>query len=217
VTYEELRRAGRALIPKIYASPARKEFDMLKAGKKLTVPISGRTFLFEGETDMNALADFWIHEFRHGGKRMIERCQPEEMDLTPLERELLRAHQQSRTSLFEVIEALPGEHRVRLCDVLEPERAEVRLTDVGLSESLVRLECPVLLFFRVIAACGFEMTSGVSFVFRQERKPMLLQAYRERMRTVTPADWTERRFVFFYRKHREFGEEQVYQEAPGTA
>jgi hypothetical protein len=190
---------------------------MLKAGKKLTVPISGRTFLFEDETDMNALADFWIHEFRHGGKRLIERCHPEEMGLTTLEAELLRAHQQTRTSLFEVIETLPGEHRVRLCDLLEPERAEVQLTDVGLSESLVRLASPVLLFFRVVAACGFEMTSGVNFAFCQEHKPMLLRAYSERMRTVVPADRAERRFVFFYRKNREFGEEQVCREAPGTA
>jgi hypothetical protein len=188
---------------------------MLKAGKKLTVPISDRTFLFDGETDMNALADFWIHEFRQGGKTMIERCRPEEMNISPLEAELLRAHQQSRTSLFEVIEVPHRESQVRLRDLLEPKRAEVRLTDVGLSGSLRRIACPVLLFFRLVTTCGFEVTSGVNFTFRQERKLALLLAYWERMQRVMPGDWMERKFVFFYRKHRECGEREVYQDVPG--
>jgi hypothetical protein len=99
----------------------------------------------------------------------------------------------------------------------EPEQAEVRLTDNGLSGSLGRLgPSNLLLFFRVVAACGFQMTSGVSFVFRAERKAALVHAYAERMKRVMPAEWTERKFVFFYRRHREFGEQQIYQQAPGS-
>ena len=45
---------------------------MIKAATMLTLPVSERTLLFDGETDMNALADFWIHELRRGGKIMME-------------------------------------------------------------------------------------------------------------------------------------------------
>jgi len=215
--YELLRRAGRSLVPKIYANPVNKQFDMLKAAKKLTLPVVDRTFVFESETDMNTLADFWIHEFRQGGQTLIERCRPAEMELTPLEAELLRAHQQSRTSLFEVIEAHPEEHLVRLRDLIEPDRTEVRLTDVGLSGSLGRAAVLLLLFFRVVTVREFEMTSGFCFTFRPHHKTALLEAYAGRMKRVMPAEWTERKFVFFYRRHREIGEAQIYREALGTA
>jgi hypothetical protein len=218
VSYEEVRKAGRELIPKIYKNPISKEYDIIKAAKMLTLPVSDRTLLFDGETDMNALADFWIHEFRRGGKTMIERCRPEEMGLSPLEAELLLAHQRTRTSLFEVIEAQPRERRLRLCDLLEPERAEVRLTDVSLSVSLgdAHWQRPPMIFFRIITVQGYEVTSGVSFVFRPVHKQALLAAHQERMNRVPPGDKAERRYVFFYRKQREIGEEQAYASVPGT-
>ena len=61
---------------------------------------------------------------------MIERCRPDELEFTPLEEEMLLAHQRTRTSLFEVIEVQPAERLVRLRDLLEPERAEVRLSSL---------------------------------------------------------------------------------------
>ena len=39
-----------------------------------------------------------------------------------------------------------------------------------------------------------------------------MRAYGERMKRVLPADWAERKFVFFYRRHREVEEEQAYLE-----
>jgi hypothetical protein len=218
VSYEELRKAGRSLIPKLYEGPLGQEYDIMKAARKLTVPVSDRTLLFDGETDMNALADFWIHEYRHRGKTLIERCRPDELDLTPLEADLLLAHQRSRTSLFEVVETQPLEQQVRVRDLLEPGRAEVRLMDVHLSASLAAARCPpLLLFFRLVTVQGYEVTSGVSFVFLRVHKPALLAAYRERMNRVLPGDWSERKFVFFYRKHQEIGEEQMYADVTGTA
>lgn len=56
----------------------------------------------------------------------------------------------------------------------------------------------------------------MSFVFRKERQSALLRTYTERMKRVAPDDRAERRFVFFYQCHRQFGETQAYQAAPGT-
>lgn len=217
-SYEEVRKAGRELIPKIYKSPISKEYDMVKAAKMLTLPVRDRTLLFDGETDMGAHADFWIHEFRRAGKTMIERCRPDELGLSPLEADLLLAHQRARTSLFEVIEALPSERLLRLRDLLEPERAEARLTDVNLSASIggADWQHPPLMFFRILALQGYEMTSGVSFTFEGVHKQALLAAYEERMNRVPPKDKAERRYVYFYRKQREIGVEQFYANVPGT-
>lgn len=214
--YLDLRKAGRALISKIYQTPVSHDYDMLKAARKLTLPTSGRTLVFDGETDMNALADFWIHEFRVGGRTLIERCDAGPMGLGPLEGELLAAHQQSRTSLFETVEVRPSLHQVLLRDLLEPVQPEFLLTDHGLSASIAEGPVRPLLFLRVITVREFNMTSGVSFVFRPERKPELLRAYQQRMTPVGPKDRAERRFVFFYQAHRAFGEQQVYEDVAGT-
>jgi len=218
LSYEEVRKAGRDLIPKIYANPISKDYEMIKAAKMLTVPVSGGTLLFDGDTDVHALADFWIHDFRRGGKTMIERCRPDEMGLLPIEAEVLLSHQRARTSLVEVVEVQPRERWLRLNDLLDPERGEVRLTDVNLSASLgdVTWEHPPLIFFRLVTVLGFEITSGVSFVFQSKYKRALLAAYEERMNRVPPRDQTERRYVFFYRKQREIGEDQAYVEVSGT-
>jgi len=158
------------LIPKIYKNPISKEFNMLKAAKRLTLPTSGKTLIFDGETDMNACADFWIHEFRTGGATMIERCDASQMGLEPIEAEMLEAHRRSRTSLFEAVETRPREHQVLLVDLLEPQHGEICLTDMGLSGSLAQHKIRLLLFFRLVSARGVHMTSGVSFVFRPNAK-----------------------------------------------
>ena len=130
-----------------------------------------------------------------GGKTQVESCSAEAMGLSPLEAELLAGHQQGRTSLFEALET--REPMVRLRDLLEADQPEMCLTDHGLSSSLRRAPYNLLIFLRVVTARGVNMTSGVSFAFRAERKGELFRAYEARMKTVLPADRAERRYVFF--------------------
>jgi hypothetical protein len=47
--YEEIRAAGKAFQPKALAATKHLNFDLLRIAKKLTVPTSGRTLVFNGE------------------------------------------------------------------------------------------------------------------------------------------------------------------------
>jgi hypothetical protein len=49
---------------------------MLRAAKKLTIPIQSGTLVFDGETATSALMDFYMHEFFKGGRRMVDCCDP---------------------------------------------------------------------------------------------------------------------------------------------
>ena len=64
--YRHLRSVGRQLITKMYEAAKGPPYDMIKAAKKLTLPTQDRTLLFDVETDVNALADFYLHEMRFG-------------------------------------------------------------------------------------------------------------------------------------------------------
>jgi hypothetical protein len=210
--YLEMRASGRSLISKIWKSAVSKEYAPIKAAKKLTLPRSGRTLLFDGETEMNAFADFMIHEFRVGGRSLIQRCDASQLGLTPLEAEVLVGLQHARTSLFEVGDARSRAHQTLLQDLLKPDREAIWLTDHGLSLSLGANGMPMLIFLRLTTVQDINMTSGVSFVFTPDRKEQLLRGYEQRMKTVEPADRSERRFVFFFQRHLECGDEQRYQD-----
>jgi hypothetical protein len=36
------------------------------------------------------------------------------------------------------------------------------------------------------------------------------------MKRVMPVEWTGRKLMFFYRRHREFGEQQIQPQAPAS-
>src|SRR5256885_16881091 len=81
------------------------QYDIIRAAKKLTIPIQDRTLIFDGETDTTALADFYLHEMRFGGKRIGDVLADSGAELTPDELDLLAAHRHSRCSLFAIISA----------------------------------------------------------------------------------------------------------------
>lgn len=188
------------------------DFDPIRIAKRMTLPVTERTLVFDDEVAQNALLDFWFNEYRVNGKSLAQSVDPVAARLTPLETEVLEAHCQARASFFQMEAVLPGEHQVRLRDLLEPDRSDVLLTDLGLSESLARIGARLALYCRLITLRGITMTSGFSFGFRTERVPGLLQAYRQKMKRVPPESLPEQQFIFFFQKYRQFGEEQRYQD-----
>ncbi len=115
-----LRAVGKKLISKMYDAAKGPPYDIIKAAKKLTIPMEERTLIFDGETDTNALADFYLHEMRFGGRRIVDVLADSEADLSPEERELLAAHRNSRCSLFAIVSADSGACQIQLRDLLEP-------------------------------------------------------------------------------------------------
>jgi hypothetical protein len=213
--YLRLRAAGGSLIAKFHETEVFKEFDLVKAAKKLTLPVMGKTFIFESESDSAALMDFFLHEFFKGGRRLIDCCVAEGMKLTPDEREMLEAHRSARTSLFEIVSLDPKQAQLRLKDLLAPERPEVILTDVAMSQ-MGKLSKEVLLFVRVVSCQGTAMSSGSSFAFPRQHCERLLNAYALRMKTVVPSERSQRAFIFFFQQHRVLGMNQAFSEPEGA-
>ncbi len=210
--YQELRAAGKEMHSKALDATRHLDFDPIRIAKRMTLPLTGRTLIFDGEVVQNAFFDFCFHEYRVNGKSLAQSVDPVAARLTPLETEVLEAHCQTRASFFQTEAALPEEHQVRLRDLLEPNGSDVLLTDLGFSESLPHMGVRLALYCRLVTLRGITMTSGFSFGFRPERVPGLLQAYRQKMKKVPAENLPEQRFIFFFQKYRQFGEEQRYQD-----
>jgi hypothetical protein len=210
--YQEIRAAGKAIHSKALAATGHLDFDPIRMAKRMTLPIAGRTLIFDGEAVQNAFIDFWLHEYRVNGKSLVESVDPVAAGLEPLEAEVLEAHCQAHTSFFATEGVLPSSHQVRLRDLLEPNQPEILLTDMGMCESRRRLGTHLGVFCRRLVVRGLSMTSGFSFGFEPEHVPGILQAYRQRMKRVASADASEARFVFFFQKHRQKGVEQAFQD-----
>lgn len=208
--YKRLRATSRVLTHKVLDATRSLEFDMVKAAKKMTLPVAGRTLIFDGETESTALMDFYLHEFRKGGRRVLDCCDPVAMGLSGDERDLLEAHRLARTSLFEFVAADTKKAQVRLGNLLSPDQPDVMLSDIPMSrmgENAGR----ALLFLRVVACQGIEMSSGSLFCFLRLHRERLLGEYARRMETVAAGEGSERRFIFFFQRYREFGEEQEFE------
>jgi hypothetical protein len=207
--YQRLRAVGRALIGKINDEVVTLDFDPVKAAKKLTLPVEGRTIIFDdADLDSAALMDFFLHEFRTRGRRPIDCCDPDRMGLSADERDLLAAHKSARSSLYEVAGVDKQTARLTLRDVLEPERPEVSLSDIALSSCDVAGK--ILIFIRLVECQGIQMTSGSFFTFSADLRETLLEAFHERMKTVPPSERAQRACIFFFQRHKAYGEEQAF-------
>jgi len=210
--YQEIRAAGKAMHSKALEVTKDLDFDPVRIARRMNLPLSGRTLIFDGEAAQNAFFDFWFHEYRVNGKSLAESVDPVAAGLEPLEAEVLTAHLQARTSFWMTQAVEPLDHQVHLRNLLEPEAPEVLLTDIGLSDSLHRFRLRLALFCRLVVVRGITMTSGFTFGFQPERAPGILQAYRQKTKKLPAADLAEARFVFFFQKYRHSGEEQEFRD-----
>ncbi len=186
------------------------DFDPLRIAKKMTVPLNGRTVIFDGESAQAGYFDFWHYEYRVNGQTIIGSVDPIKAGLLPFEVEALKASRRAQTSFFQVEAVMPRQHQLRLRNLLEPNQPEILLTDIGLSDSMDRLGLDLALFFRPITLRGITMSSGFNFGFETERVPGILEAYRQKMRKVPSPDMSESRFIFFFQKYRRLGIDNVY-------
>jgi len=209
--YRRLRAAGKQLITKMYDAAKGPQHDIIKAARKLTLPVQDQTLIFDGETDTTALADFYLHEMRFGGKRIVDLLADSDPELTQDERDLLAAHRNSRCSLFAIISADALACQIQLRDLLEPAVPEVALTDINLSKCSAAKPGD-LLFTRVLHCADVQMSGGLFFAFRAMDRVDLLNAYEARMRTVSENERSQRTYIFFYQKNRELGMAQAYED-----
>lgn len=197
---------------KVVKATSHLDFNPIRIAKRMTIPVVGRTIVFDGEAAQNAYFDFWCHEYRVNGKNLLEQVDPVAADLDALETEFLQAARHARSSFFQIEEIAPTKPQLRLRDLLQPDRPDVWLTDIGSSDSMRRFRIKPAVFLRLIAVRDLVMTSGFSFGFEPEYVPGILQAYGQKMKKVTPDALAEARFVFFFKKYTQCGIEATYQD-----
>ena len=115
---------------------------------------------------------------------------------------LLDAMANSRTSLFEITETMPREHQLVYQDRLNPTMGKVSLTDVALSNTA---QPGLVIFTRTLHIAGFNMSSGIGFLFKGDLKNYLIKRHKAVMKKV-PADSADlRRYVAFFKLYRSEG------------
>ncbi len=214
--YRRLRTAGLTMNAKILSLSHPLGFDLVKAAQALGIPTPGRTLVLDGDLDIAALSDYLYCEVRINGRSLVELCDPVQNGFTEDEASYLDGYRHSRTSLFRTTAVLPETCQIVLKDLLEPEQPEVHLTDVNFSKSLAQSQSQarILVFLRVITTREIQMSSGNFFVFNSSHKDRLLQSFHQRMKKVETAQWSPRKFVFFYEKQKQFGGEFLTQDLP---
>lgn len=190
--------------------PASKEFDIVRAAKALTLSIQDRTMVFEDESEQAVLMDYYLVDFRPKGKSLVESCPFASGELPPGESGYHQAMLESSTSLFEVSAVHEHEPKALLRDCLNKGAQELWLTDLGLSDSFHRLGGRVLLYTRIVAVNGLNMTGGFSFVFDPKHADTLIDGYGRAMWSVPAAKQASRRTGHFLAHQRRFGLPQVY-------
>ena len=220
-TYKALRAASKSWFEKIMRHPATKNFEIVKAAKKLTLAVEGRTIIFEDETETAVLMDYYLFDYRPVDKSVAESCLFAPDQLTPLEADLHLANLASRTSLFEAVAVHDHEPKILLRDRLNKDAPDLWLTDLGLSDSFRRIGGKVLLFTRVISLHGLHITGGSSFVFEPKREFALVDGYSRAMWSVPARHRDHRRTSYFLGLNRRFGLAQaladVVPSAPSAA
>jgi hypothetical protein len=210
--YQEIRAAGTSMADKVMNAAEGILSEVARAARRMTIPVLGRGILVKNETTQIALLDFFWSEYRREGKTFAEMIDPVAAQLTPFEAECLEGIRRSRTSFFEAKGALPQTGQVSLRDLLQPERPEILLTDLGWSATQQRRQQASAAFCRVLTIRGITMTNGFLFHFRPELVPGLLQAHRQKLKRVPPENLSAERFIFFFKKYREIGSPQAYQD-----
>lgn len=187
-------------------------FHPMQTARRMTIPIIGSSIVFDHQGAMEGFADFATYEYRVNGKSLLEQLDPVAAVLDAAEAEFLEAVRRAHTSFFQIEAVAPDRPQLRLRDLLAPDQPDAWVTDIGLSDSLRDAGLKLAIFCRLITVRDITMTSGFSFIFPAERSPGILQAYRQKTKRVPSDQLAEARFVFFYRKHRQCGIEQTYQQ-----
>lgn len=203
--YKKIREVGMKLNHKIIESCL--DHEILYSSAKLLGILKGDLFVFDSEDEASVLMDFALHEYKLNGRSVVETYREKVGGQNEVENEILASLPSAYTSLFEIV-AISGNTLI-LKDLLKEEDRFIRLSDIGFSLTGTP---GMLMFIRVVAFEDFNMTSGISFLFRCSLKKYLIRRYRRISKKIESGSDSMKRFIAFFRLNRECGEEVVYEQ-----
>jgi len=167
--YKEWRATGRALnltlikqLPKTAVPECGKKIGLFKAG----------TLILNNDDEIAVLYDYCLHHYLRAGKNAIERYRESLTEVDSRDAVLLDAMQDSRYSVFRVLEIHPHQG-ASLLDLVQGDSLE--LMDISVSETG---EPGMVLSGRLLKIEDFHMSSGTLIplpdpVFDDKIKPIL--------------------------------------------
>ena len=148
--------------------------------------------VFDSETDSETMMDLLVFEKVTSNAPACKRFQLSNPKLNALQQEHIDGILNNYSSLFEVISIDSIGNTLVLEDLLDANRKEYVLMDIGLSKT-ARLG--FIFYTRLIPIRDINMTSGVSFIFERIYKDKLLSA-------ISLAAFKKRRKTYFHRNVR---------------
>ena len=163
--------------------------------------------ILDDGNEIAILKDLMIHEALTENINAVERFDASHKNKSAIERKLIKAYLSSYTSLFRIITIKRADNSIFLEDVLNPPRTNIKLIDVGFSESG---HPDLLLFLRLVPFQDFNISSGVSFLF-QEKQEEILSSYEEVAMQIQVENESMKRFIAFFKINRTHGLPVIFQ------
>jgi hypothetical protein len=202
--YRAIREAGKELGSKIFKYVVDNNKHELISVAKILGLWDGRKFIFDSENDSETLMDFMVFEKTTQNTPAFKRFHLSNPGLNDLQLENINGMYNNYSSLFEVKSIDRIGNTLVLADLLDDNRTEYLLMDIGMSKTT---PLDFVLFTRLIPIRNINMTSGVSFGFEKIHKDKLLSA-------ISFTAFQKRRklnsnelYVLMNNKNRQFGME----------
>jgi len=201
--YKRIRQAGLELNQKMLDFFL--TMELIDDSARLLDVLQDGTLAFDREEEMSVFADFILHEYRWNGRKAVEIYREEIGGEDEVEEEILASFPSAYTSLFKVV-AVSG-NTIFLKDLLGDEEKFIELTDIYFSKTATPGS---LIFTRIVPFKDFNITSGVSFLFKDHLLNLLIREYRKMRRKIKTESTSMKRFISFFRLNRKYGEEIMY-------
>lgn len=203
--YKEYRRIQTNLHGEILNKCVNRD-DIYRTAEHLGI-LENNEIVLQLEYEKDVIFDYTVYEKIKNGKNSVSQYIELGEDTTAQENELLSVMEKTYTSLYEVVECEKEKGLVVLKDILSQTNESYRVRDVGLS---VRNK-DILIFTRLIHLDEFSMTSGLSYLFRENHKQYLLKRSKKLMKKINSGAPSIDRFLAFFQLNRSDGLTTAFQ------
>lgn len=203
--YKEYRRIQTNLHGEIVNKCVNRD-DIYRTAELLGI-LENNEIVLQLEYEKDVIFDYTVYEKIKNGKNSVSQYIELGEDTTAQENELLSVMEKTNTSLYEVVECEKEKGLVVLKDILSQTNESYRVRDVGLS---VRNK-DILIFTCLIHLDEFSMTSGLSYLFRENHKQYLLKRSKKLMKKINSGDPSIDRFLAFFQLNRSDGLTTAFQ------
>lgn len=181
--------------------------DTLNKSAKLLGIIQKGKIVFDNEDETSVLMDFALNDYRFVNKTVVEKYSEKYGWKNTIEKDIFNALSNSYTSLFKITSISRSNNTLILTDILNKEN-DIKLIDIAFSNTITHSN--YLLFTRILPFKDFNMTSGVSFIFRSNMENYLIKQYKKKKNEIKSNNEDIRRFVTFYKLHKKHGIDVSY-------